>query len=42
MKYPHVRAAFLKDDLSLPRGSKPFFDKRDLGQTNEQQRHFKV
>ena len=30
----------LKDDWSLNRRSKPLFDKRDLGQTNEQQRHF--
>ncbi len=30
----------LKDDRFLPRLSKLFFDKRDFGQTNEQQRHF--
>ncbi len=30
----------LKDDWSLPKRSKPVFDKRGLGQTNEQQRHF--
>jgi hypothetical protein len=42
MKYPHVRAENLKDDLSLPRESKPVFDKSYLGQTNEQQLHFKV
>jgi hypothetical protein len=42
MKYPQVRAEILKDDLSLPRESKPVFDKRYLYQTNEQQLHFKV
>jgi hypothetical protein len=31
----------LKNDLSLPRGSKLVFVKRIMGQTNEQQRHFK-
>jgi hypothetical protein len=33
-------AGSLKDDWSLPRRSKPVSDKRDLSQTNEQQRHF--
>jgi hypothetical protein len=42
MKYPQVRAQILKDVLSLPRESKPVFDIRYLGQTNEQQLHFKV
>ncbi len=35
-----VRADSLTDDWSLSRWSKPVFDKRDLGETNEQQRHF--
>jgi hypothetical protein len=30
----------LKDYWYLPRRAKPVFDERDLGQTNEQQRHF--
>jgi hypothetical protein len=32
--YLNNRADSLKDDLSLPRRSKPVFDKTDLGQTN--------
>jgi hypothetical protein len=34
------RADSLKDDRTLLRRSKPLFDKRDFGPTNEQQRHF--
>jgi hypothetical protein len=34
------KAGSLKDDSSLPRWSKLGFVKRDMGQTNEQQRHF--
>jgi hypothetical protein len=33
-------AGSLKDDLSLPKGSKLAFVKRDMDQTNEQQRQF--
>jgi hypothetical protein len=35
-----VRAGSLKDDRSLPVGSKLVFVEREMGQTNEQQRHF--
>jgi hypothetical protein len=37
----YCRADSLKDDRSFPRRSKPVSDKRDMGQTNEQQCHVK-
>jgi hypothetical protein len=36
----HLRADSLKDDWYFLRRPKPVFDKKDFGQTNEQQRHF--